>query len=49
MLDDMLKLTVDRVFPRELTTPLEVQKVVDLPEGNNWEHVASLASKRVPA
>lgn len=49
MLDDMLKLTVDRVFPRELTSPLQVQEVVPLPEGNNWEHVASLASKCLPS
>lgn len=48
MLEDMLKLTVDRVFPRELTSPLLVQEVVTLPAGNNWEYVASLVPKQVP-
>ena len=46
MLEDMLELTVDKVFPRPVKDSLQLTEVVNLPEGNNWEHVVSLATKR---
>jgi len=43
MLDDMLKLTVDRVFTTEYCKELALPKVLELPGRNNWEHVGNLA------
>jgi len=45
MLDDMLKLTVDKVFPTEYRHELETGLIVHLDPGNNWELVLSLSSK----
>ena len=47
MLDDMLKLTVDRVFPTEICKDLVLPQVVEMPMRNNWEHVGNLAVKGV--
>lgn len=47
MLEDMLKVTVDRVFPTEYCKELALPQVVDLPERNNWEQVGNLAVKGV--
>lgn len=43
MLDDMLKLTVDKVFPTEYRSELETVKVVTMERGNNWELVVNLS------
>ena len=45
MLDDLLRLTVDRVFPTEYSKELAVTQVVELAPGrNNWEHVGCLTN-----
>lgn len=47
MLDDMLKLTVDKVFHTGYRSELETVKVVTLEPGNNWELVVSHNAKAV--
>ena len=45
MLDDMLKLTVDKVFQTGYRGEVNTVKVVELSAENNWEHVANLSGK----
>lgn len=42
MLDDALKLTVDKVFPAVYREELRTRQVIELPPGNLWDLVVSL-------
>jgi hypothetical protein len=45
MLDDALKLTVDKVFPPKFgPLPLNTEKVLKLPEENLWDLLVTIAS-----
>ena len=45
MLDDMLKLTVDKLFPTEMVGEVDGQKAGELQGKGNWEHVVTLGNK----